>query len=95
MASRRYDREFKLKALTLLEKGDETQAAICRNLGIPESTMDGWKKNFKDEGDKAFPGSGNVKASNAGYFEIQKELENVKQERDILKKALAIFSRQK
>ncbi len=95
MALRKYDREFKLKALALLEKGDETQASICRNLGIPESTMDGWKKIFKEEGDTAFPGSGNIKASNINYYEIQKELENVKQERDILKKALAIFSRQR
>lgn len=95
MTIRRYDKEFKLNAVALLQKGDKTQATICRELGIPESTMDGWKKAFKEEGEQAFPGSGNIKTSNVELFKLQKELEDVKMERDILKKALAIFSKQK
>lgn len=95
MKPRKYDKEFKLNAIALLQKGNKTQAQICRELGIPESTMDGWKKAVKEEGENAFPGSGNIKASNVDYHAIQKELEDVKQERDILKKALAIFSKQK
>lgn len=95
MRSRRYDREFKLNALALLQKGDKTQAALCRELGMPESTMDGWKKTLKEEGEKAFGGSGVIKASNQDSYALRKELEDVKLERDILKKALAIFSRQR
>ena len=93
MKPRQYDKEFKLNALFLLKKGDKTQAQICRELGIPESTMDGWRKVFREEGDEAFPGSGNVKPSNVEVCNLKKELDDVKMERDILKKALAIFSR--
>lgn len=95
MKVRRYDREFKLNALELLKIGDKTQAAICRELGIPESTMDGWKKAYQEDGADAFPGSGSIKASNIDTYKLQKELADVKMERDILKKALAIFSKQK
>ena len=93
MKVRKYDKEFKLNAVALVQKGDRTQAAICKELGIPESTMDGWKKAFKEEGDKAFPGSGNIRASNIDLYKLQKELDDVKMERDILKKAVAIFSK--
>ena len=95
MTVRKYDKEFKLNAVALLNKGDKTQAAICRELGIPESTVDGWKKAFKNEGEQAFPGSGNVKTSNIEFYKLQRELEDIKMERDILKKAVAIFSKQK
>ena len=94
MRSRTYDKEFKLNAI-LLHKGGKSAAQVCRDLNIPESTFSDWVKQYAEEGANAFLGSGVVRASNQDIHALQKELEDIKLERDILKKALAIFSRQK
>ncbi len=94
MRSRRYDREFKLSSIAL-HKGGKRAAQVCRDLGIPESTFSEWVKIYDQEGENGFPGSGNINPSNEGILRLKKELDETKQERDILKKALAIFSRQK
>ena len=94
MRSRSYDKEFKLNAV-LLHKNGKSPSQVCKDLGIPESTFSGWIKAYADEGENAFSGSGIIKASNQDVHALKKELEGIRIERDILKKALAIFSKQK
>jgi len=94
MGARTYDKEFKLNAISLRKNG-KSAAQVCRDLGIPESTFSGWMKEYNQEGEKGFPGSGNIKSSNEELFSLKKELADAQLERDILKKALAIFSKQK
>ncbi len=45
------------------------------------------------EGDGTFVGKGNLRPEDAELRRLQKELEEVKEERDILKKALGVFSK--
>jgi transposase-like protein len=94
MKSRSYDREFKLNAIELYNNG-KSGTNVCRDLGIPDSTFWGWLAEYKQHGANSFVGSGNVKEANKDVHQLQKELDDVKMERDILKKALAIFSRTK
>lgn len=94
MRARTYDREFKKNAVKLYKSG-KTLSQVCKDLGIPGSTLNGWIKHYQEEGEKSFPGSGCIKASNQEIHDLHKELNNVRMERDILKKALAIFSKQK
>jgi transposase-like protein len=94
MKTRRYDKEFKLNAISLYKSGKKAKV-ICKDLGIPEATFAGWLREYKQSGDTSFPGSGNIKDSNQELYKLKKELEDTRLERDILKKALAIFSRQK
>ena len=94
MRTRSYDKEFKLNAVALYKSG-KSQAKICRDLGIPGSTFAGWIKEDSFGNVDIFRGSGKVKASDEELTNIKKMLEDVTLERDILKKALAIFSRQK
>lgn len=93
--SRKYDREFKLNCVKLYREGGKTFEVLCRDLGIPKSTFSGWLKEFKEQGEQSFPGSGKIKPCNEELFYLRKELADVKQERDILKKAVAIFSKPK
>jgi len=94
MKPRTYDKEFKLNAVSL-HKAGKSAAQVCRDLGIPESTFSGWLKEYAKEGSDGFPGSGNIKNSNEELYRLKKELADAQLERDILKKALAIFSKQK
>lgn len=92
MRLRNYDKEFKLNAISLCSDGKNI-SKVSKDLGIPASTLNGWVKQHKKEKDKSFPGSGNIKSSNVELYNLKKELEDVKMQRDILKKALAIFSK--
>ena len=94
MAQRSYDKEFKINAVNLYKNG-KSIPAICKDLGIPNSTFDYWIKQYEENKSESFRGSGKPKASNEELAQLKKQLENVTLERDILKKAVAIFSRQK
>lgn len=94
MRSRSYDREFKLNAINLF-KGGKSAARVCKDLGIPGSTFSGWVRAYDRDKEDSFKGSGNPLASEEELAMLRKEYEDVKMERDILKKALAIFSKQK
>jgi transposase-like protein len=94
MSSRTYDKEFKLNAVALYKNGKKFNE-VCKELGIPGSTFSGWIKQCEKEGESSFIGTGNIKPTNEDLHRTRKELEDVKLERDILKKALAIFSQQK
>jgi len=90
---RTFTKEFKLEAVHLVQKSGKSQAQIARDLGIADSTLHHWCKEFAEAGEKAFAGSGNPPAEAEELRRLKRELEVTRQERDILKKALAIFSR--
>ena len=89
---RKYDKEFKLNAINLfLEKG-LSYKQISDELGIPQSTLIGWMKAYNKNKNNAFPGKGHTNNENAEVVQLRKELAIAREERDILKKALGIFS---
>ncbi len=92
---RKYDQEFKFNAVKLYHERGKKLGQVADNLGIPKSTLCTWVKQNAIEGEKSFRGSGNVRSSNEELYQLRKELADVKQERDILKKAVAIFSKPK
>ena len=90
---RKYDKEFKLNAVRLItEKGKRT-TEVARDLGINENNLHRWKLQFLADSKNAFPGKGNVKPEDEELRQLKKQLRDVREERDILKKALAYFSR--
>lgn len=88
-----FTKEFKLEAVQLAQKSGKSQAQIARDLGIADSTLHNWCKEFAEAGSQAFPGSGHQTQQEEELRRLKRELEVTRQERDILKKALAIFSR--
>eukprot|EP01012_Entosiphon_sulcatum_P017752 TRINITY_DN22495_c0_g1_i1.p2 TRINITY_DN22495_c0_g1~~TRINITY_DN22495_c0_g1_i1.p2 ORF type:complete len:100 (+),score=3.74 TRINITY_DN22495_c0_g1_i1:186-485(+) len=87
-----YDKEFKLNAIGLYLSSGRSLKEISTELGIPPATLATWIDSHKKEGAEAFPGKGNLKASDAEVAQLRKELAIAREERDILKKALGIFS---
>jgi transposase len=87
-----YSREFKLEAVSLITEKGYSIAEASRNLGVEYSVLRRWKKQLADDPQNAFPGKGQLKASDQELRALQRELERVKEERDILKKALAYFA---
>jgi len=90
---RRYDRDFKIETVRLATESDRPLAEISRDLGIHENLIYRWRKQLLNDTENAFPGSGHLKPADAELLRLKRELEDIKEERDILKKALAIFSK--
>jgi len=93
----RFSREFKLEAVRLMEEGKKPPAELARELGIRRNQLYKWKEKTDKEGVSAFPGPGRRLSSGTQAEEISKlkrELERVKEENEILKKAAAFFARE-
>lgn len=88
--TQKYDKEFKTNAVKLYLANDKSLRIIAEDLGISRASLGHWVSQYKGEGEKSFPGSGYV--INEEVKALKRELSLVKQERDILKKAVAIFS---
>lgn len=93
---RKYDQEFKLQALELLGVGDKSAGQIERELGITPGLLVKWRARYQiiaREGQQPYIGSSDIEAAKAEIQRLRRELSQVEEEREILKKALNIFSR--
>jgi transposase len=86
---KRFDRDFKISAVKMVTEGGHKAAEVARSLGIHQNQLYNWKRKFGDQGDKAFPGKGHLTELAA----LRRKLRDVEMERDILKKAVGIFSK--
>jgi transposase len=93
---REYSREFKLEALELFKRGDKSAGQIERELGITPGLLVKWRARYKileKEGQPAQMLPSDLEAARAEIRRLQRELAAAEEEREILKKALNIFSR--
>ena len=92
---RRYDAEFKRNAIALSEEPGRTAHSVEISLGIANGMISRWKRQLAKNGDLAFPGNGieALTPDQKRIRELEKQLRDTEMDRDILKKALAIFSK--
>lgn len=90
---KRYDRQFKIDAVSLVVNGGRSVTEAARDLGIDRNTLYHWKREFTEGGTDAFPGKGRLSPQEEEIRGLRRELEEVKEDREILKKALAFFSK--
>jgi len=88
---RKFDKEFKIDAVNLLESSSKTATAVAEELGIPRDALCRWRRELNDKSKQAFTGQGNPRDEEIAR--LKKENAELKMERDILKKAMAIFSK--
>ena len=89
---RSYTREFKLEAVRLYESSEKSMRAIERELGITPYLLAKWVQQFRQGEAEAFPGKGKLPEKEAEVQRLRREVEILRQERDILKKVVVIFS---
>ena len=90
---RKYTREFKIETVRLFENSDKSAREVETDLGIGRGAVYRWKRELGEENLRAFPGNGNPRDEE--LFRLRKELADVREEQDILAKAVAIFSKPK
>ncbi len=89
------DEQFKRDAVELSLKSDKNCKDIAEDLGVSYNALIRWRKEYRDKGNLAFPGNGkqNLSPEEQEIIKLKKELKIAKEERDILKKAVSIFSK--
>ena len=93
---RSYPEAFKLEALALLQKGEKSAGQIERELGITPGMLVKWRARYQavEKGlQEVHLEPSDLEAAKAEIKRLQRELAEVEEERDILKKAVNIFSR--
>ncbi len=88
---RSFTPQFKRDAVDLVKSG-KTITEVARSLGVARSLLRRWQEQLELKEDDAFPGHGKVGEERERVRALQKELRDVREERDILKKALAYFA---
>jgi transposase len=95
MAERRkFTKEYKLAAIQPLLAGEKSVSQQAEDLGIGRTELQRWLGAYRAAGQEAFPGSGQQSGLEAEVRELKRRLKAAEMERDILKKALAIFSKE-
>jgi transposase len=89
-----YDKEFKEMAVNLVFSG-KSSSEVAEDLGIRTELVNRWKREYEQHGTSSFSGKGNmnVTAEQKEIIRLKKELKDAQIERDILKKAISIFSK--
>jgi transposase-like protein len=92
---RTYDAEFKRNAVLMVEESGRTATDVAESLGIGVDLIYRWRREMQQNGHIAFPGQGNesLTEEQQRIKDLEKKLKDAELDRDILKKALAIFSK--
>jgi len=91
---RKFSKAFKLEALQLLENSGKSKSQIERDLGISPGLLGKWSDRYQvDESSQSLSASDMV-AAQREIQRLRRELKIAKMERDILKKAVSIFSQE-
>jgi len=92
MGNRRYyDPEFKREAVRLVLDEGRSVRGLEKALGLTDGLVRHWVKNHLERTAVSPDGQGTV-ADAKRIKELEKQLANLTMERDILKKAMAVFS---
>jgi len=89
---RSYDPDFKREAVRMVVEDGLRVREVERNLGITFGVLKGWVQKHRDHQDAAFAGRISPESPEAELKQLRKENDLLRRERDILKKAVAIFS---
>ena len=90
---RYFEKEFKLEAVRLMNEGKRSVGDIARDLDIHPNQLHQWRRKYRADMEQAFPGKGHLKSPEEEIRRLQRENEDLREEKEILKKALAIFTK--
>ena len=94
MERRKFTREFKLEAVSLIKDRGVSYVQASQDLNVHPSQPRDWVKRFSDDPQQAFPGNGQMKPEQLEIAQLKREVAKLKAERDILKKAAAYFAKE-
>ena len=91
---KRYSKQFKIDAVKLITEQGYKISDTAHNLGITPNMLGRWKSELEADNDHAFPGTGQMTPEKAELHRLRKENQQLRMEREILKKATAFFAKE-
>lgn len=91
---RQFSREYKLEAVKLVKERGVSVPQAARDLDVHENVLRKWVREASADPQEAFPGKGVMKPEQAEIERLKKEVNKLRMERDILKKAAAYFAKE-
>ena len=89
-----YTREYKIEAVRLIVDEGRPISEVARELGVAQSLLHRWKKKSEEGKIEPFPGTGRLSPEDEELRQLRRENKRLCMERDILKKAVVIFSKE-
>jgi transposase len=89
---KKYSKEFKLDAVSLVTEQKYSQAEAARSLGINANLLGRWSKEFRSKDGQAFRGNGQLTPEQEENRKLKAQVKRLEMERDILKKATVFFA---
>ena len=93
--AKNYTREFKIQICKLVIEDNLKPKVVAEQFALSQVMVYRWVNEYKTYGNEAFVGKGHLKSEDAKVKELEKKLELLKQENEILKKAAAYFAKAK
>ena len=91
---KKYTKEFKLDAVSLVNDQGYTRVEAARSLGINANMLGRWVKEFNQDDGQAFRGNGMLTAQQEELRRLREENKRLKMEKEILKKATVFFAKE-
>jgi len=91
---RQFSPEFKREAVRLAEQSDGPITQVARELGVRVNQIYKWRREINEKAEDAFPGKGRRSANEGELVQLRREVERLRMENEILKKAKAYFARE-
>ena len=92
---KQYTTEFKIEAVRLYKSSGKNASQVERELGIGKGNLWRWIRKYGSDNDAGTPERGGRTPEQERIRTLERENEILRQERDILKKAVVIFSQPK
>lgn len=89
-----YSKEFKINVVRMVAEEGRRASEVARDLGIRDNLIYNWKRKYHHENEEAFPGNGKLASKDDYIRKLERENKQLKDERDILKKAAIFFARE-
>ncbi len=89
-----YTKEYKVEAVRLIVEEGRPISEVARELGVAQSLLHRWKKKSEEGKIDPFPGKGRLSPEDEKLRQLRRENNHLRMERDILKKVVAIFSKE-
>lgn len=91
---KKYSKEFKLDAISLVLEQGYTRIEAARSLGINTNMLGRWIKEYQESDGHVFRGNGKLSPEQAEIRRLKEENRRLKMEKDILKKATVFFAKE-